>query len=450
MADLAQTANMIARYLAERSRPQSMSDVIDGLGYGDIHRSTVWRWLKNAKEMGLVEMHGDRKTTSWSASDSLLREVLRTQLNEPLNKRPRVPYQEGFLEEYVPNKTFYLKKNDLDRLHRQCAVGSAEFSTLPPRDQSLFLCGLSYASSGMEGNSYDFIATEKLLLEGLEKEGASPDETTMVLNHHEAVRHLIDNIHFPARKNDVNVTARDIKEIHGLLSTHLLRDPRMCGAVRHAPVKINQSSYIPLAVHELIERALSTICQKATKIEDPYEQAFFLLVHLPYLQPFEDCNKRTSRVACNVPLLRKGVAPMSWLDVDQSEYNAGLVGIYERNNTTLLAEVFVDGYMHSTERFEIMQRSAVPNEVQIRYRAATKQLIRSLVLDGDSSAPTDVTPADMAPFRVHVEEELNLLRAGNIGALVRYGLREGDVENWMLENGEIESPQRERLRTSPA
>lgn len=448
MADTSQTAHMIARYLAERSRPQSMSDLINGMNYGTIHRSTVWRWLKTAQDMGLVVMHGDKKSSSWSASEALQREVLRAQIDEPLAKRPRVPYQEGFLEDYVPNKTFYLSKKELDRLHRQCAVGSAEFSALPARDQSLFLCGLSYASSSMEGNVYDYIATEKLLLDGLEKEGASPEETTMVLNHHEAVRHLIDHIHFPTRKNDVNVTMRDIKEIHGLLSYHLLRDPNMCGTVRHAPVKINQSSYIPLAVHELIERALATICQKAVKIEDPYEQAFFLLVHLPYLQPFEDCNKRTSRVACNVPLLRKGVAPMSWLDVNQTDYNAGLVGIYERNNTSLLAEVFVDGYMHSTERFEIMQRSAVPNEVQIRYRSATKSVIRAIVLDGDTSVSGEVSTQDMEPFRLHVELELGLLRAGNIGALVRYGLREGDVESWMRATGEIDEPRRERMRTA--
>lgn len=440
---------MIARHLAARSRPQSLSALIDDMGFDTLHRSTVWRWLKAAQDMGMVELHGDKKSSTWSASEALLREVLRGQLNEPLSKRPRVPYQEGFLEEYIPNKSAYLSKKEIARLHRQCAIGSAEFSSLTMRDQSHFLCGLSYASSSMEGNVYDFIATEKLLLDGLEKENATPTETAMVLNHHMAVRHLVDNIHFPNRKNDVNVKVRDIKEIHGLLSTNLLKDPGMCGAVRHAPVKINQSSYIPLAVHELIERALSTVCQKASQIEDPYEQAFFLLVHLPYLQPFEDCNKRTSRVACNVPLLRKGVVPMSWMDVNQTSYNEGLVGIYERNNTALLSEVFVDGYMHSTERFEIMQRSAAPNEVQIRYRAAAKEVIRSLILDGDSAAPNDVAPGDVDAFKVHVEQELGLLRAGNIGALVRYGLREGDIDAWMQENGEAELPGRERLRTTP-
>jgi Fic family protein len=446
MADISGTAHEVARYLAERSRPQNIHALMDGMNLSSMHRSTVWRWLKQLQDNGLVEMHGDKKSATWTASDSVRKEVLLEQLNAPLSKRPLVPYQEGFLEEYEPNKTTYISAKALARLHKQCLPGSAEFHSLTPRDQSLFMCGLSYASSSFEGNSYDFIATEKLLMEGLVREGAKPEETTMVLNHHEAVRFLVDHIHFPSRKNDVNVGVNDIKSIHGLLSTNLLRNPEMCGAVRHAPVKINQSSYQPLAVHEAIERALSTICKKAEQIIDPYEQAFFLLVHLPYLQPFEDCNKRTSRLACNIPLLRKGVVPMSWMDVNHIDYNSGLIGVYERNNTSLLAEVFVDGFIHSTERFEIMARAAIPNEIQIRYRSATKALVRSIVLDGAADMPDSVHLNDITAFKAHIEQELDLLRKRNIGALVRNRLEEGDVESWMRENGEIEDevPPRER------
>ena len=36
---------------------------------------------------------------------------------------------------------------------------------------------------------------------------------------------------------------------------------------------------------------------KARRIKNPVEAAFFLWVHLAYLQPFEDGNKRTSRLA---------------------------------------------------------------------------------------------------------------------------------------------------------
>lgn len=441
----------VAMYLAERSRPQSLSGLIEGMGLSEFHRSTVWRWLKTAQDQGMVEMAGDKKSSVWRASDHLLRDVLRKQIGQPVNKRPLVPYQEDFLLEYEPNRSSYLSKSDLDRLHRQCQPGTAEFTKLTQRDQSLFMCGLSFASSAMEGNSYDLIATEKLLLEGLVKEDATPLETTMVLNHHDAARHLVDNIHFPPFPNDVKIETRDIKELHGLLASGLLADPGMCGSIRHAPVKIHQSSYVPPVLHDVLVRNLQMICAKASQIEDPFEKAFFLLVHLPYLQPFEDCNKRTSRVACNIPLLRHGVVPMSWLDVDHGSYSNGLIGVYERNNPSILAEVFVDGYLHSTERFEIMKRTAVPTATQVRYRSTIKQVVRAAVLDGDSSIPGDVEPKDVGEFILHVEKELALLRKGNLGAMVRFGLAEGDVRHWNCRTEAVEPdepPERIRERAS--
>jgi Fic family protein len=39
---------------------------------------------------------------------------------------------------------------------------------------------------------------------------------------------------------------------------------------------------------------------KAGSIGDPFERAFFLMMHLQYLQPFEDVNKRVSRLAANI------------------------------------------------------------------------------------------------------------------------------------------------------
>jgi hypothetical protein len=440
-------AMLVADYLANNSRPKSLDQIIRGLNLEAVHRTTIWRWLSQAQEKGLIEKTGDRRHTLWSASHEMRKAAVRKQIEAPLAKRARIHYQEEFLQEYEPNRTHYLSKQELERLHRQCAPGSAAFAELTPRDQSLFLCGLSYASSSFEGNRYDMISTEKLLLEGFEMEGASTKETIMVINHHEAARYLIDNIHFPTRKNDVDVTARDIKSIHGLISTNLLDDPALCGDIRHSPVRINQSAYVPLSVHDAISRAFKMICEKAIAITDPYEQAFFLLVHIPYLQPFEDCNKRTSRVACNIPLLRRGVIPMSWLDVDADAYTNGLIGIYERNNTALLSEVFVDGFLHSAGRFEMMRRSATPNEIQIRYRSATKTLIRAIVLDGDTDSTPDVAPKDLVAFQTYVTQELELLRKGNIGALVRYQLSEGDVQEWMQHEADTpKETKRERMR----
>jgi Fic/DOC family len=430
-------AHAVARHLAERSRPRTVSELAVEMGLVNADgkltadRSTVFRWLQHAQEMGLVEMMGEKRGASWTASDEVRRDVLKEQLSAPVDRRPVVTYEEEFLQEYIPNKTFYLSSKDRARLNQQCAIGSAAFSTLPTHDQSMFLCGLSYASSSMEGNHYDLIATEKLLLESVEMEDATPEETTMVQNHHEAIRFLVDNIRYPTLKNDVNVTSRDIKSLHALLSAYLLRDPMMCGSIRHSPVRIKHSSYIPLSVQESIDRALTLICTKAQAIADPYEQSFFLLTHLPYLQPFEDCNKRTSRLACNIPLLRRGVVPMSWMDVDQTAYNSALLGVYERTNTSLLAEVFVHGYINSTSRFEIMQKSIKPDETQVRYRKEIRNTVRSIVLDGDPSIGSEVLPQDHAAFQIYVEKELDLLRKGNPGTIVLHRLQDADVNAWM-------------------
>ena len=48
------------------------------------------------------------------------------------------------------------------------------------------------------------------------------------------------------------------------------------------------------------------------------------MVHLPYLQPFEDVNKRVSRLAANIPFIRHNLCPLSFIDVPQQAYVDGI------------------------------------------------------------------------------------------------------------------------------
>lgn len=73
------------------------------------------------------------------------------------------------------------------------------------------------------------------------------------------------------------------------------------------------------------------ILQTVTVIEDPFEQAFFVTVHTPYLQAFEDVNKRVSRLAANIPLIRQNLSPLSFVDVPVQACIDGLLGVYELN-----------------------------------------------------------------------------------------------------------------------
>lgn len=446
-----QMASMLARHLAARSIGMNLEKLVDEVGgldgAGRPHHSTVYRWLQLAREKGLVTMVGQGRTARWEASQELRLQLLRTHLAQPCEKRQVVGYNEEFLHDYVPNKTFYLNDAQRQRLHQQCRPGSAAFAELSDHDRSLFMCGLSYGSSSLEGNQYDMASTEKLLEEGLAKQGASEAETTMVLNHREAVRYLIDNIHIPARRMDVRSGARDIRNVHALLSQHLLRHPDMCGAIRKGPVRIKDSPYTPPHLAEMIDREFLLITDKAQQIEDPYEQAVFLLVHLPYLQPFEDCNKRTARVACNIPLLKGGVVPMSWMDVKHRDYVDGILGVYERNNVALLTEVFVDGYIQSSERFNVMRSAIRPNDAVVRYRAVLRSVVRAVVLGGDVDYDSEVAPADQANFCAFVEQELDQLRRHNAAALLRYRLEEGDVDAWQARDADTEEL-RERARVA--
>ena len=91
---------------------------------------------------------------------------------------------------------------------------------------------------------------------------------------------------------------------------------------------------------QLIEECFRQLLDKAALIPDPFEQAFFALVQLPYLQPFLDVNKRVSRLAANLPLIRANLCPLSFVDVPIHAYVDGLLGVYELNRIELLRDVF--------------------------------------------------------------------------------------------------------------
>jgi Fic family protein len=109
----------------------------------------------------------------------------------------------------------------------------------------------------------------------------------------------------------------------------------------------------------------------ASAIDDPYEQAFFAMVHLPYLQPFDDLNKRVSRLAANIPFIRANLSPLSFTAVPRDVYTQAMLGVYELNRTELLRDVFICGYERSAARYTAIQQSlGEPGPFRLRYRDA--------------------------------------------------------------------------------
>ena len=137
------------------------------------------------------------------------------------------------------------------------------------------------------------------------------------------------------------------------------------------------------------------LVEKAAAITDPFEQSFFLLVHIPYLQAFDDVNKRTSRIASNIPLLKADLAPMSFLTMDDAEYIDGLIGMYELNNVSLLSEVYVDSYLASAENYRVLRAELdSPDKAALVYRDFVRKAVRRSVLELKGYRPDDIR--DMA------------------------------------------------------
>src|SRR3990167_1678765 len=145
-----------------------------------------------------------------------------------------------------------------------------------------------------------------------------------------------------------------IYNIHALLSHNLLTNPRACGQLRQIAVGIGSCVYSPLEIPHVIAECFQAIIDTAKKIEDPFEQAFFLMVQLPYLQPFEDVNKRVSRLAVNIPLMQHNLSPLSFIHVPKKDYISGLLAVYELNKVELLRDVFVWAYERSAEHYQLI------------------------------------------------------------------------------------------------
>ena len=175
----------------------------------------------------------------------------------------------------------------------------------------------------------------------------------MILNHKAAIELLIEGA------DEVGFNAFTFKNLHAVLSQDLMRDPQASGRLRRRAVEISGTVFYPAALPQVIEDCFEKLLSKAADIPDPFEQAFFLMVQLPYLQPFEDVNKHVSRIGANIPLIKHNLCPLSFIDVPEHAYVEGNLGVYELNEVDLLRDVFVWAYERSCQRYLAITQTMV-------------------------------------------------------------------------------------------
>ncbi len=355
-------------------------------------------------------------------------------VQRPLALRERVGYQRRFLDEYEANHSAYLPgkvRRHLEQIGRVHG-GMQPAGTYARKIFDRLLIDLSFNSSRLEGNTYSLLETKRLIKLGRAGRGHNAEETQMIMNHKDAIEFLIESA------EQVAIKRQTILNLHALLSDNLLGDPAASGRLRRSPVTIGGSSYLPNAVPQVIDECFGQIIQVTSRIENPFEQCFFLLVQLPYLQPFEDVNKRLSRLSANIPLIRHNLRPLSFIDVPQKDYTTGLLGVYELNRVELLCDVFVWAYERSAEQYSVIRDSlGTPDEFRLQYRTEIKTVVGKVIQDLVPAekvvefiarwAKRSIPNMDQPKFIVVVEAELVGLHEGNYA---RYPVTPGQYEAW--------------------
>ena len=306
----------------------------------------------------------------------------------PLQTRTPVGYRRELLDSYRPNSSAYLDPGTRIELGKtgRPRTGPHPAGTYAGRILQRLLIDLSWNSCRLEGNAYSLLETQRLIELGAEAEGRDAFETQMILNHTEAIRFLVENI------DELGFNRYTICNLHAILANNLLPDEQAAGRLRRIPVGIEGSVFHPLEVPQLIEEYFDRILAKANAIRDPFEQSFFSMVHLPYLQPFDDVNKHVSRLSANIPLIKANLSPLSFVDVPRSLYTRALLAVYELGDTSLLREVFRWAYTRSATRYAAVRQSlGEPDPMRLRYRDDLREVVGEIIrgrMDRESASAT--------------------------------------------------------------
>ncbi|MEK7166883.1 MAG: Fic family protein, partial [Patescibacteria group bacterium] len=89
----------------------------------------------------------------------------------------------------------------------------------------------------------------------------------------------------------------------------------------------------------------------ANNLKDPFSKALILILLISYIQPFEDGNKRTSRLIGNAVFLANNICPLSYRSINEADYKKAIILFYEQNNVRFFKELFVNQFQFAVENY---------------------------------------------------------------------------------------------------
>lgn len=236
------------------------------------------------------------------------------------------------------------EKQYLQYLHNTFRTNISQYDsqTLINKEYERIMIELSWKSSSIEGNTYSLLSTESLIKDHVFDETKTKEEAQMILNHKDCFNETIQN-----KESFLILKVSDIEYLHSILVKHL----GVTKNIRKVGVGITGTKYTPLDNEFQIREALEKMVALVNQKEFFFEKSFLILLLLAYIQPFEDGNKRTSRMLSNAILLAHDSIPLSYRVISINEYKKATILFYEQNNLFYFKQLFIKQVENAVKSF---------------------------------------------------------------------------------------------------
>lgn len=350
MTNLIQKYQKIFAIILEKGAMQSSAVYAEMIRLGeDISLVTVKRTLSKMASEGVLLINGSGRSVSYDIS---MAGRIFTEFDahkycaiEPDKRYGRTSYNFDLLPALPSNIFTDNESETLNEATKKYEQRTRDLSiTIQKKELERLIIELSWKSSKIEGNTYTLLDTEKLILENKEAVGHDKMEAQMILNHKDAFNFVREN-----KEQFKTITRKNLEELHATL----VKDLSVDLGIREKPVGIVGSIYRPLDNTYQITEAITALSLAVSRMSTPYVKALVALLGIGYIQPFEDGNKRTSRLMANALLMAHNCAPLSYRSIDENEYREAMLVFYELNLIMPFKKIFINQYEFAAKNYAV-------------------------------------------------------------------------------------------------
>jgi hypothetical protein len=288
---------------------------------------SVQRGLNRLTELGVTIKNGTNHPTYSVNYRTLLRVAIADKLLEN-EERPETTFNFGLID-WLNS----LNGDELDAVFAPdgLAAGLNHEEAMTAKELEHLTIELSWKSSALEGNTYTLLDTQLLLVEGVKAKNRTEFETQMILNHKNAITFIVENKELFKGK----LAFSTLEELHRIIGYNLGIDK----GIRKKLVRITASNYTPIANPQQLRECADATLATISRAQNPYARALLALGLVPYLQVFEDGNKRTGRMLANALLIASIGVGFSLRKVSPRQLALAYLSFYEFNSIASLSKI---------------------------------------------------------------------------------------------------------------